>query len=160
MNWLKRSKLYWLFSLAAAAAVLLSACSRAEIADTGAQAPVDENEALVRTSNHPEYGEILVDGEGRTLYLFTVDGPDQSNCIGDCLLNWPPLTTTGNPQAGPGVNAEMLGSTSLEDGSLITTYNGRPLYYWAADSQPGQASGQGVGGVWFVVSPQGEPVGQ
>jgi predicted lipoprotein with Yx(FWY)xxD motif len=160
MNLLKRPKLYWLFSLAVLAAVLLSACTRAEIADTGDQTPVDANEAVVQTANHPEFGEILVDGEGRTLYLFTVDGPNQSNCTGDCLVNWPPLTTSGNPQAGPGVNAGLLGSTTLEDGSLITTFNSRPLYYWAADSQPGQASGQGVGGVWFVVSPQGEPIGQ
>jgi hypothetical protein len=53
----------------------------------------------------------------------------------------------------------MLGTTEMEDGSLIVTYNRMPLYYWVGDTQPGQTNGQDVNNVWFVVSPQGKPIG-
>ena len=100
-------------------------------------------------------GNILTDGEGRALYLFTKDERNKSNCSGGCATAWPPLLTGGDPQAGPGVNRGRLGMISREDGSAQVTYNGWPLYYHAKDAQPGDITGQDRGGVWFVVHAAG-----
>lgn len=97
-------------------------------------------------------GNFLVDGKGMTLYLFTNDTPGVSNCSGGCLQAWPPLLVDGDPAAGEGV-AGKLGVIVRADGSRQVTYNDMPLYYYAADSKPGDTTGQGVGGVWFVVEP-------
>jgi predicted lipoprotein with Yx(FWY)xxD motif len=112
----------------------------------------------VMVSSHDEFGEILTDGEGMTLYLFTNDTPNTSNCYDQCATNWPPLLTTGEPVAGSGVDADLLGVTERTDGTSQVTYNGWPLYYWASDANPGDATGQGVGDVWYVVSPEGEMI--
>ncbi len=105
-----------------------------------------------------DLGDHLVDGAGRTLYLFTVDpqGGDTSACSGDCAATWPPLT--GDVAAGDGVDGGLLGSVTRDDGSTQVTYNGWPLYYFAADAAPGDTNGQGVGDVWFVVSPAGDAI--
>jgi len=112
----------------------------------------------VQVRSHPEYGDVLVDGEGMTLYLFTKDSPGTSVCTGDCASAWPPLIGA-NPEAGEGVTAD-LGTIEREDGSTQVTANGWPLYYYQADSAPGDATGQGVGDVWYVLSPAGEGIGR
>ncbi len=114
--------------------------------------------AVVNVANDPKLGQILVDGKGMTLYIFTKDVADKSNCTGGCLKAWPPFLTTGNVTAGSGVNQSMLGTATLTDGTKIVTYNHMPLYYWAADTKPGDTAGQGVQNVWYVVSPDGKPV--
>jgi predicted lipoprotein with Yx(FWY)xxD motif len=91
--------------------------------------------------------------------VFTIDGPNQSNCDSGCLQAWPPFLATGDVVAGEGVDSSLLGTTELADGSRIVTYNQMPLYYWAGDTRPGDTNGQNVNNVWFVVSPQGKPVG-
>lgn len=104
-------------------------------------------------------GNILVDANGRTLYLFLADSANVSNCNSSgCVAYWPPLLTKGAPQAGPGVNASLLGTTTRKDGTVEVTYAGHPLYYFLPDTKPGQVSGQGVdsfGAEWYVVSPSG-----
>ena len=112
----------------------------------------------VEVRSHPEYGDVLVDGEGMTLYLFTKDSPGTSVCTGDCASAWPPLTGE-NPQVGPAVTAD-LDTIEREDGSTQVTANGWPLYYYQPDSAPGDATGQGVGDVWYVLSPAGEAIGR
>jgi predicted lipoprotein with Yx(FWY)xxD motif len=104
---------------------------------------------------HPTLGEILVGDNGLTLYIFTRDEPGVSNCDIDCLTAWPPLLTQGNPELGPGIDPALVGMATLADGSSIVTYNQMPLYYYAKDLQPGDATGQAVGGVWYVLSPTG-----
>ena len=101
-------------------------------------------------------GTILVDGSGRTLYLFTKDSAGTSTCTGGCLVVWPPLL--GTATAGTGVDGSLLGTLTRPDGKTQVSYKGMPLYYWAQDSAPGQTNGQGVQGVWWVVSPQGTPI--
>jgi predicted lipoprotein with Yx(FWY)xxD motif len=113
----------------------------------------------VNVANDPKLGNILVDGKGMTLYMFTKDGPDKSNCAGGCAKAWPALTVQGSPAAGSGVDASLLGTAPLPDGSMIVTYNKMPLYYYAKDTKSGDTTGQNVGGVWFVVAPDGKPVG-
>lgn len=114
---------------------------------------------LVKVSTHPQLGPILTDAQGRTLYLFTRDTPNTSSCTDACAQAWPPLLTTATPTAGEGLNAALLGTTRRPDGTTQVTYNGWPVYYFASDQAPGDAKGQGVRGVWFVLSPAGTPLG-
>jgi len=115
-------------------------------------------EATISVATDAKLGKILVGDKGMTLYMFTKDGPDQSNCNAECLAKWPPLLTQGNPTLGEGVDASLVGTASLPDGSKIVTYNKMPLYYWVKDTKPGDTTGQGVGEVWYVVSPLGKVV--
>jgi predicted lipoprotein with Yx(FWY)xxD motif len=101
-------------------------------------------------------GDVLVDGEGRTLYVFTADTADTSTCTGACLQAWPRYTPTA-VIAGDGVDEALLGTITV-DGEQQATIDHRPLYHFASDSAPGDVKGQGVGGNWFVVSPEGTPV--
>ena len=118
--------------------------------------------ATVNVAEVGTFGQALVDGEGRSLYLFTNDTQNSgtSACTGDCLVEWPPLLSDGEPAAGEGVDAAMLGTITLPDGTTQVTYNGWPLYYFADDTAAGDALGQGLGGVWFLVSPTGEMIEQ
>ncbi len=125
-----------------------------------APAPVKEEATTVLNMvNDAKLGDILVDGKGLTLYIFTKDGPDTSNCKGDCLVKWPPFLATGIVKAGDGVDQSLIGSAKLDDGSMIVTYNKMPLYYWVNDTKAGDTTGQGVGSVWYVIGPDGKPVG-
>lgn len=103
-----------------------------------------------------DLGEVLVDADGMTLYVFSNDSGGQSVCYDDCAAAWPPLTVDGGPVAGERVDEGLLGTTERDDGSIQVTYDGWPLYTWESDSGPGDATGQGVNDVWFVVSPDGQ----
>jgi predicted lipoprotein with Yx(FWY)xxD motif len=103
-------------------------------------------------------GNILVDGDGRTLYAFTKDKGDQSACSGQCAANWPALT--GTATAGTGVQASLLSTAMQANGKSQVTYGGKPLYYFAGDAKPGDTNGQGVGNVWFALTPAGQLVQQ
>jgi predicted lipoprotein with Yx(FWY)xxD motif len=104
-------------------------------------------------------GQILVDGNGRTLYLFLADSGSKSACnSAACVQYWPPVLTTGAPQASTGANASLLGTTTRQDGTTEVTYAGHPLYYFVSDKKAGDVSGQGINGFgapWYVVSPSG-----
>jgi len=102
-----------------------------------------------------ELGRTLADPEGRTLYAFTKDQGANSSCYGDCAATWPALTVQGKAMAGPGVEADWLGTADRRDGTTQVTFKGMPLYYYAGDSQPGETNGQGIDGLWFVVAPDG-----
>jgi uncharacterized protein (TIGR02246 family) len=115
-------------------------------------------QAVVEVSEHDTYGEYLVDGEGRSLYLFVNDDQGESVCYDQCAVNWPPLLTTEDAEAGEGVDSDLLGTTERQDGSLQVTYNDWPLYYFVNDAEPGDTNGQGVGEVWYLVSPDGEAI--
>jgi predicted lipoprotein with Yx(FWY)xxD motif len=107
-------------------------------------------------------GTILVDGSGRTLYLFEKDQPNRSACSGACVAAWPVDSSSGAPKAGSGVKASLLGMIKRSDGSPQVTYNRHPLYYFARDSGPDQQNGQGIdafGAEWYVVTPAGMAVG-
>ncbi|MFQ5874766.1 MAG: hypothetical protein ACE5JL_13365 [Dehalococcoidia bacterium] len=119
---------------------------------------VEAGGVVVKTAKDSEWGTILVDADGRTLYLFTSDGQDKSTCSGPCAGAWPPLVTTGPPAAEEGVTPGFLGTATREDGSSQVTYNGWPLYRFGGDKGAGDTNGQGSGGAWFLVSPEGEAV--
>jgi predicted lipoprotein with Yx(FWY)xxD motif len=106
-------------------------------------------------------GKALVDGQGRTLYLFEADKGDASTCSGACASIWPPVTTTAKAIAGAGVTAVKLGTTKRSDGKLQVTYNGHPLYRYAADNKPGDVNGQGIdqfGAKWYVLNASGAKI--
>lgn len=101
-------------------------------------------------------GSFLADSQGRTLYLFMKDTKNTSNCYNGCATTWPPLVSANTPAFGDGIKADLVGTTQRKDGSTQITYNGWPLYYYAPDKAPGDTKGQGVGGVWFVITPTGD----
>jgi predicted lipoprotein with Yx(FWY)xxD motif len=106
---------------------------------------------------------VLVDSKGQTLYLFLADKGTVSSCnSSSCVQYWPPVLTNGAPQAGGGVTASLLGTTTRADGSIQVTYAGHPLYRFVTDKMAGDVTGQGVnafGAPWYVVSPSGAQIG-
>ena len=101
-------------------------------------------------------GQVVVDGSKMTVYVFTKDKPGSgaSACTGDCLVAWPPVTTTAETPTLDGVTG-TVGTITAQDGSKQVTLNGSPLYLFAKDTKPGDVTGQGVGKVWYVVDPAG-----
>jgi predicted lipoprotein with Yx(FWY)xxD motif len=107
-----------------------------------------------------QYGDVLFDGRGFALYMFTRDKPDKSRCYGSCARAWPPLKTKGKPTAGPGADASLLGTAKRKNGSKQVTYAGHPLYYYEHDDEAGEILCHDVnefGGRWLVVQPDGNP---
>ena len=106
-------------------------------------------------------GNILVDSQGRTVYMFGADSGTTSACTGACAAAWPPVQATGTPTAGNGANAALVATTSRSDGTNQVTYDGHPLYTFTGDHQPGDTNGQGLvafGGTWSALSPAGVPI--
>lgn len=142
----------------AAAAIPATGATATTVAP-GAQPPASGGAAQVALATDPKLGSILVDGKGMTLYMFTKDSANTSNCYDKCAKSWPPLvTSSGSPAAAAGLDASKFGTTMRTDGTTQVTYNGWPLYYFAKDHQPGDVTGQGVGSVWYVLSPSGDPI--
>lgn len=115
--------------------------------------------AALHTANS-KYGQILVDGSGRTLYLLTADTGTQSTCNGTCAAIWPPDTTSGMP-TNSGVTASLVSTSARADHSSQVTYKGHPLYTFAKDTKAGDVNGEGVqtfGGTWYVVGTDGNAV--
>lgn len=101
----------------------------------------------------PELGSVLVGPNGMTLYVFMNDTQGESSaCNDDCAAMWPPLLVESADDivAGGNLNAE-LGTIERADGSLQMTYNGWPLYNWQGDTAIGDATGEGLSGVWWTV---------
>jgi predicted lipoprotein with Yx(FWY)xxD motif len=106
-------------------------------------------------------GQVLVDGQDRTLYLFEADSAGTSNCASACASVWPPLTTAGAAHAGAGARAAQLGTLHRDDGTTQATYHGHPLYLYAGDTQPRATNGQGLdqfGAKWYVLAPSGNKI--
>lgn len=150
--------------VAAAAAIPLTALAVAGCGGGGGAAATLSNgahSATVRVASQGSLGNILVDAQGRTLYLFKKDAGAKSACFGGCASEWPPLRAAGTATVGAGANAALLATTARSDGSAGITYNGHPLYRFAGDTQPGDANGQGLddfGGAWYALSPAGRQI--
>jgi predicted lipoprotein with Yx(FWY)xxD motif len=150
-------------ALLAALAVALAACGGGEDEGSGTAATAapattaaQETSGTTVAVANSKLGDILVDGEGRTLYAFTKDQGDQSACSGECATNWPALT--GTATAGTGAQASLLSTATQASGTDQVTYDGKLLYHFAGDAKPGDTNGQGVGTVWFAVAADGELV--
>ena len=103
------------------------------------------------TLHSTSLGKVLATSTGRTLYLYTSDTTNHSNCTGGCASAWPPLMTKGKPLAGMGVKKSLL-STAKRGLKLQVTYNGHPLYTFTGDSSAGQTTGEGSGGFYVVTA--------
>jgi len=160
-----------LFAAAATvfAAVIVSACGDTTPSATApspspATSPASSPAAAAATimvATDAKLGTILVDGSGKTVYLFVADKSTASTCYTSCATIWPPVLTTGAPVAGSGATASLLGTTTRTDGKVEVTYAGHPLYYFIQDKKAGDTTGQGVdgfGGLWWVLSPAGKAI--
>lgn len=106
-----------------------------------------------------DFGTILFDGTGQTIYLFDVETTSQPRCYGPCADAWPPVVTDGAPLAGKRVKASLLGTTRRTDGTTQVTYDGHPLYLYAHEGKY-EVKCHDVflnGGSWYAVQPDGHP---
>ncbi|MGW4689649.1 SCO0930 family lipoprotein [Streptomyces sp. NPDC004244] len=104
-----------------------------------------------------QLGQVLTDSAGFTLYRFDKDTPKppKSNCDGDCAKAWPAVAA-GDVTAASGMDASVLGEVVRSDGSKQLTVGGWPVYRYAKDTKAGEQNGQGVGGTWFALAPDGK----
>lgn len=101
--------------------------------------------------------KIIVDARGFTLYHMTSEKKGSIGCTTACRKAWPPLLVTGSakPVAGAGLSTTKLGTVKRPDGGVQVTYNGYALYHYSGDKAAGKVSGQGVGGIWYALTPAG-----
>ncbi len=167
-----KNRISGVFAIVVAFGLVLAACQSATVApiapqvtaplpNTGAtstpMAPAQETVVTVKSNS--DLGNILADKNGKTLYIYTKDAPNTSNCYDQCLAKWPALTVQQGAalQAGSGANVQ-LGTTQRKDGTFQVTVNGMPVYYWYKDQSTEDVSGQGIGSVWYVLDASGNIV--
>lgn len=141
---------------AAAVAVILLTRSSSPAAPRAAPRAAAPSVQVAKT----KLGRILVNAQGRTLYLYMKDRGTTSACSRRCSQVWPPATVSGAPTAGPGVVAAKLTTTRGADNTRQLVYNGHPLYTLTADVRPGQINGEGFLGTWYVISAAGNRIGK
>jgi predicted lipoprotein with Yx(FWY)xxD motif len=124
---------------------------------TTSTAPSDSASGTSLSVATTSLGQVIVDDKGYTLYLFEKDTGPTSTCVDACAKAWPPATVTGSPTAGTGVTGALT-TTTRADGTTQIVLAGHPLYRFAADTAPGDVTGQDVGGTWYAVSPAGATV--
>jgi predicted lipoprotein with Yx(FWY)xxD motif len=152
-----------LFGVALLGALVVAGCSSAATpsvppaagGSSGATSPGAAT--AIATGSSTALGTYLVGAGGMTLYVRTSDPAGGSSCTGGCATTWPPFSVAAgtSPTAGPAVTG-ALGTFARSDGTLQVTYNGQAIYYYAADTKPGDTGGQGAGGVWFVAPVAGK----
>lgn len=144
-------------SPAASPSVAAPTASPTPAASPGESSPATGS-ATVMVADNPDHGQILVDGEGRTLYLFMPDEAGTPTCYDDCAIAWPPLLAEGEITVGAGLDDSDFSTAPRTDGGDQVKIGNWPLYYFASDAAPGETKGQGLQGIWFVVSPSGEAI--
>ena len=106
-------------------------------------------------------GQIIVNGQGRTLYLFEKDTRAHSACSGACAAYWPPVLTNSKAVAIKGAKQSLIGSIARADGSRQVTYAGHPLYLFSGDTRSGQTNGEGLqdfGAAWYALTAPGKKI--
>ncbi len=149
-----------------ATALVLASCggsssSKSTSSSSGGTKPASSSAATMVSTAKTSLGAVVVDGSGRTLYLFAKDTGPRSTCSGSCAVNWPPFTAASTPKAGGGVQASALSLVRRSDGKRQVVIDGHPLYFFKGDQSAGQLNGQGLdafGAKWFIVSPSGKSV--
>jgi predicted lipoprotein with Yx(FWY)xxD motif len=121
-----------------------------------ASGAVGQSSVGLDTAKVQGVGTVLVGQDGRTVYLFTNDTSSTSTCTGSCASTWPAVISAGQPTASGSVDDSKIGTNDAGQ----VTYDGHPLYYYGGDTKAGQANGQGIGGIWFAVTPDGTAAGQ
>jgi predicted lipoprotein with Yx(FWY)xxD motif len=113
---------------------------------------------FVQVAESAEYGPILVDSQCRSLYVFAADTEGEPTCVDDCAANWPPLFVEGDtvPPLADELDPSLFSIVEHAEGPMLKVGDW-PLYYFAGDAAPGDINGQGVGGNWWLVAPDGTP---
>jgi predicted lipoprotein with Yx(FWY)xxD motif len=162
---------------AIATVVLLAGCGSSSTSSTSSAASAPSTAAqstpapatttaaatgVAVTTKHAKPGTILAAGPKKlTVYLFEADKGSGSACTGTCAKAWPPVTTSGEPQAtGSAVSAD-LSTITRSDGTKQVTYKGHPLYFFDKDKDSGDDYGQGstaFGAGWYVMKPSGTKI--
>ena len=143
------------------AALALASCGSSNPSTPSAPPKTANGQSATVGVANENLGKILINSQGRTLYLFRSDSGTKSACTGACAIDWPPLRATSKPTASGGVTASIVATSARSDGSPQVTYNGHPLYLFSGDQKPGDASGEGVnafGGLWYALSPAGNQI--
>ena len=125
-------------------------------------APIAKKWVQLTAGSAGDLDPVVVNGAGLTLYRFDTDtaSPSKSNCSDACAVTWPPLTVQqGGKIFIDGIRKKDVGVVKRDDGTLQVTIKGWPVYRFAKDTQPGDTKGQGVGGVWFGLRPDGGKAG-
>jgi predicted lipoprotein with Yx(FWY)xxD motif len=138
----------------AAAAALVAACSSSGTSASGGSSGHVAAAAVGLKTAKVDGVTVLTNAQGFTLYSFAPDTSTTSNCNGTCAQNWPPVK---GPATASGVTG-TFGTIKRSDGSTQATFDGHPLYTFAADTAPGQAKGNGLneeGGVWHEITTSG-----
>jgi predicted lipoprotein with Yx(FWY)xxD motif len=147
--------------LIAAGLMLLAACGDDEAEPAAGEGQDDQQEtaATVLVADS-DLGEILVDTDGNTLYMFMPDEEKngEPTCYDDCADAWPAFEATDEPTAGDGVDQSLLATVDRTDGSEQVTYKELPLYHFSGDEAAGDTNGQGLNEVWWVLAPDGRPI--
>ena len=149
---------------AALVAVVVAGCgggngggNSAQAAKAPAPRTAGGHAATVGVAN-TSIGNVLVNSQGRTVYLFAADMGSKSACSGACAGAWPPVRTSGKPTAGNGLKSSLLGTIKRSDGKPQVTYNHHPLYLYSGDQKPGDTNGQKLnafGAPWFALTSSG-----
>jgi predicted lipoprotein with Yx(FWY)xxD motif len=156
-----------LVALLGAIAILAAGCGGASVkgfkAKHGGVAGAQHvlGSVTVKTAKVKGLGTILVNSKGFVLYVFAPDKAKRVTCKGTCASVWPPLKVSGKETAGGSAKASLLGADKNPSGGKVVTYAHWPLYTYAGDSKPGQASGQDInstGGLWYVITPAGKVI--
>lgn len=161
----------WPIIALAGASMLLAACGSSSKTSTSpttsASAAGGSNASVtVSAANVSGVGTVLVDGNGRTLYVLITEKGGKVSCTsaGGCTTIWPPLVVPSGMShgiAGSGIQASLLGTVMSPAGDTRVTYGGWPLYTFSSDTGPGQAKGQGFKdqyGLWWALSVSGNPL--
>jgi predicted lipoprotein with Yx(FWY)xxD motif len=112
----------------------------------------------VKVAKLSGYGTALVTASGKSVYLLTSDPAGSSKCSGSCAKIWPPVTVSGSPSAGSGVDSSKLSTFKRSDGTTQVLYDKHALYTYSGQ---GSTSGEGqasFGGVWYLVGPNGAAI--
>ena len=150
-----------ILALVATCALLFAACGGddGETSTAGGGEESQEEAAATVAVESSDLGDILVDADGNTLYMFMPDQEEgEPTCYDDCAEAWPALEATGDLTAGDGLDQSLLASAERTDGTTQVSYNDLPLYYFSGDEAAGDTNGQGLNDVWWVMSPEGEPI--
>ncbi|MDP9259110.1 MAG: hypothetical protein M3Q31_21535 [Actinomycetota bacterium] len=169
-NWSRRSRGFRGIQFAVVAAALLATTAAAAAVHATSQATrpsaraemISSNKApIISTKKLPKLGTVLVNGQGRTLYMFVPDKHMRVTCVRTCAAVWPPVKLSKGQKAVASGQAKssLLGSDPNPAGGRVVTYAAWPLYTYVADTSPGVAKGQALnlnGGLWYVLAPSGK----
>jgi predicted lipoprotein with Yx(FWY)xxD motif len=169
----RRARKALLPALAAAVSVLVSACDVTGVDNAASQNPANgvgsgsttlqqppefgkEPHQLLSATESKQVGWFVADAGGFALYRYDKDTakPPKSTCEAECLKAWPPVLV-GEHTMTSGVDPTLVGSVARADGTKQVTLAGWPLYRHAGDKKAGDLTGQGKGGAWFAVTPEG-----